>query len=265
MKLLSIATAFNDLRMTLRQYALFCHLGYVEVKQRYRRSVLGPWWVSISLAIFIAMMGVVFSRLFKQSMEEYLPFFTAGFIAWTFLCNSILEAMEIFKSNVGFIKQINLPYNIYIFKHLVKQCIYLLHNCVVYLIVALFFRVSWNANTLLVFPGLLLFIVNLYWMSLLVALICARFRDMISIVSSCMQVAFFVTPVSWMPRLLDSQSKILQYNPFVYFLDIIRSPLLGGAPAFQSWVFCTVFALVGCLLSFICFSSVRTRIAFWVD
>lgn len=199
-----MASALEDLKTTFSQYVLFCHLGYLEVKQRYRRSVLGPWWVSISLAIFIGMMGIVFSRLFGQSIEEYLPFFTAGFISWTFLCNSVMEGTDIFKGSVGFIKQINLPYNIYIFKHLVKQVIFMFHNLVVFLIVALLFKIPVTLNTLLVIPGFFLMILNLYWMSLFVAMVCCRFRDMISIVNSCMQVAFFVTPISWMPRLLDA-------------------------------------------------------------
>lgn len=260
-----MVSALADLKGTFSQYSLFWHLGYLEVKQRYRRSVLGPWWVSISLSIFIGMMGIVFSRLFNQSIREYLPFFTAGFIAWTFLSSSVLEGTEIFKANVGFIKQINLPYNIYIFKHLVKQFIFMLHNLVVYVIVAIIFQVPVTPYTFLLIPGLLLLILNLYWISLLIALVCSRFRDMVAIVNSCVQVAFFVTPISWMPRLLDEHSKILKYNPFVYLIDIVRAPLLGMAPSMASWIFCTVLCLAGCYLSFYLFSSVRSRIPFWVD
>lgn len=260
-----LPVAIKDLSTTLCQYSIWWHLGYVEVKQRYRRSVLGPWWITISLSIFVAMMGLVFSRLFHQSMKDYLPFFTAGFIFWTFLSTGIVEATEIFRGNAGFIKQINLPYNIYVFKHLVKQLIFMLHNLIVYVVVLLLFQIPLTVHTFLIFPGLLLFLLNLYWICLVTAMVCARFQDIVSIVTSCMQVAFFVTPISWMPRLLNENTKILRFNPFVYLIDVVRSPLLGTAPDPISWVVCTCLAIFGMGLALMIFSSVRSRIAFWVD
>jgi lipopolysaccharide transport system permease protein len=241
------------------------HLGWVEVKQRYRRSVLGPWWISLSMLIFIGMMGVVFSRLFHQSLGEYIPFFTAGFLFWTFISTSITEGVEIFKANEGFIKQINLPYSLYVFKHLARQVIFLLHNFVVYLLVCAFFRINPGWTSLLVLPGFLLLLINVYWICCLVAMLATRFRDIVPIISSCVQIAFFVTPISWLPKLLDSSSLILKFNPIVYFLDVVRSPLLGIAPTATSWSVCIAMAAIGCAISFSIFASVRSRIAFWVD
>src|SRR5476649_1794891 len=117
--------ALQDFKKSLAQRRVWLHLGWVEVKQRYRRSVIGPWWISLSMLIFISVMGVVFSRLFHQSSNEYIPFFTAGYLFWTFISSSINEAAEIFKSNGAFIKQISLPFTLYVMKHLVRQVIFL--------------------------------------------------------------------------------------------------------------------------------------------
>lgn len=257
--------ALQDLKSAAAQHRVWLHLGWVEVKQRYRRSVIGPWWISLSMLIFIIMMGVVFSRLFKQRLEEYIPFFTAGFLFWIFISSSVVESADTFKSNEGYIKQINLPYSLYIFKHLVRQTICLLHNFVIYILVCFFFNLNPGFTALMAIPGFVLLALNMFWICFLVAMICARFRDMVPIITSCVQVVFFVTPISWMPRLLDQNPSIMKYNPLVYLLDIVRSPLLGAFPSPTAWVFNLVMAICGCILSFLVFSKVRSRIVFWVD
>lgn len=263
MKVLRLA--LQDLKKGLLQYRVWTHLGWVEVKQRYRRSFIGPWWISLSMLIFIIMMGIVFSRLFHQRLDEYIPFFTAGFLFWTFISSSVVEAAEVFKSNGGYIKQINLPYSLYVFKHLIRQVICLLHNIVIYLLICVFFKLNPGYPVLLVFPGFLLLSINIYWICFLVGMICARFRDMVPMITSCVQIAFFITPISWMPRLLDQNPSILKYNPLAYLLDIVRTPLLGGFPSSMSWIVTINMAMIGCAISLIVFSMARSRIAFWVD
>ncbi len=262
---MSLSLALKDLKRTFLQNRVWLHLGWVEVKQRYRRSVLGPWWISISMLIFILMMGIVFSRLFKENLNTYIPFFTAGFLFWSFISTSVLEATEIFKSNIGFIKQINLPYSLYVFKHIVRQVIFLLHNFVVYFLVCVYFGFNPGLNLVWIIPGFFLFLINLYWICFLTAIICTRYRDMVPIVTSCVQIAFFITPISWMPKLLDQNPFVLKINPLVYLLDIVRSPLLGVAPSTVSWSVCSTMAIIGCLVYFLIFSRTRARIPFWVD
>jgi lipopolysaccharide transport system permease protein len=260
-----LSLGVQDFKKAMLQYRVWAHLGWVEVKQRYRRSVIGPWWISLSMLIFILMMGIVFSRLFHQSLEEYIPFFTAGFLFWTFISSSVIESAEIFKSNGGFIRQISLPFCLYVFKHLVRQIICLMHNAVVYLLVCVFFKLNPGPAVFWVFPGFLLLLLNVFWVCFLVALACARFRDMVPIISSCVQIAFFITPISWMPRLLDQNPSILKFNPLSYLLDIVRSPLLGKAPSLSSCIVVGGMAIGGIAISFFIFSMVRSRIAYWVD
>jgi len=260
-----VLLALQDIRKAALQYRVWLHLGWVEVKQRYRRSIIGPWWISLSMLIFIVMMGLVFSRLLNQRLDEYIPFFTAGFLFWTFISTSLIEAAEIFKSNSGFIKQINLPYNLYVLKHVMRQSICLMHNFVVYVLVCLFFKFNPGVNIFLVVPGFILLSLNMYWICLLAAIICTRYRDMIPMINSGVQIAFFVTPISWMPKLLAQNSLILKLNPLVYFLDLVRAPLLGNLPSTTSWYVGIAMAISGGMITFIAFSRVRSRIAFWVD
>ncbi|MBS0620518.1 MAG: ABC transporter permease [Verrucomicrobia bacterium] len=257
--------ALSDLKSALKEWRVWLHLGWVEVKQRYRRSVIGPWWISLSMLIFILMMGVVFSRLFHQELGEYIVFFTSGFLFWTFISTSVSEAAEIYKSSGAFITQVKLPYILYVFKHLVRQSICLAHNFAVYILICLCFQFFPGSAFFWVIPGFLLLLLNLSWLCLLLGLLCARFRDIVPIVGSCVQIAFFITPISWMPRLLEQNPKVLKLNPLIYLLDLVRSPLLGSAPAPMSWIVSLSMAFLGIFFTFSLFSKVRARIAYWVD
>ena len=260
-----IKPATRDFIDSFKNYRLWLFLGALEVKQRYRRSVLGPWWISISMLIFVSSMSVVFSRLFHQNIKEYIPFFMAGYLAWQLISTCISEATDLFKSNVSYIKQINLPYNLYVLKHLTRQLSVFMHNFVVFLLIAVIFQVHLGLSTLLIIPGIFLLILNLYWASLFIGLLSSRFRDMTPIINNAIQIAFFITPISWMPKLLSADSLVIKLNPLVYFIEIIRSPLLGTAPSMHAWAIASSITIIGLSLSFYMFSFVRHRIVFWLD
>lgn len=257
--------AIQDLRRAFRQYQTWLHLGTLEVRQRYRRSILGPWWITISMLIFICAMGLLFSRLFAQDLNLYVPFFTTGFLLWSFISSCINESTEILKSNSGFIKQIDLPYNLYIFKYLTRNSIIFAHNFVVYLLVIGFFHFNPGWNCLFAIPGLLLLLLNMYWICLVTTLISTRFRDMVAIVNSSVQILFFITPISWMPKLIGENSIIVKFNPFVYLIDAVREPLLGRAPSLIVWMIDSGIALFGLTVGFLLFGRARQKIPFWVD
>jgi len=257
--------AMRDFSGALKKFAVWQNLGVLEVKQRYQRSVLGPWWVSISMLIFIIVLGTVFSRIFSMDYAAYMPYFSAGYLLWLYISSCLNESTDLFRQNSGFIKQINLPFSLYVFKFMTKNILVFLHNFLAFLLVLVYFRVPVGWTIFLAIPGFFLLSVNLYWMSFLTAIISTRFRDMVPIVNSCVQILFFVTPISWDRQLLGAQSKIIKLNPMVYLIDIVRSPLLGKVPALNSYLITAVIACVGLVGSFLIFSKVRTRIPFWVD
>ena len=255
----------QDLILASRQHRVWLHLGWLEVKQRYRRSVLGPWWISISMLIFIAAMSRIFSHLFHENLASYVPFFTTGFMFWSFLSATIIESTEIFKVHGAMIKQIKLPYSLYILKLLVKNGIVLGHNFIIYLLVILVFQINPGWQALALIPGMALLLLNIYWMSLFIALLSTRFRDIAPIVTSCIQILFFITPISWTAELLGTSSLIVQLNPFVYLLELVRNPLLGKAIGVNAVAVALALGLVGLSGTLSLFHRTYTRIPFWLD
>ena len=110
-------------------------------------------------------------------------------------------------------------------------------------------------HALLALPGLLLWALDSLALTLLLGGFCARFRDIMPIVNSVMQIAFFITPVIWKPEQLGpaGMSK-LPFNPFYDLLEIVRAPLLGHMPSMMVWSGALGYSIVLCALSVGCSS-----------
>ena len=260
----SSRAALRDLAETFTRSALWLRMATQDVKLRYRGSVLGPFWLTISMAVTILVMGFVYGRLLKTSGKEYFPFLTLGFIQWTFMSTVMQEACLTFINSQSFIKQIRLPYTIYALRTLARNAVVYAHNFVIYIVVALIFGIWPGWHLWLLAPGLALLLLNCLWVIMLLGMICARFRDIIPIINSLVQLVFFVTPVFWQPELLQEHRWVVFLNPFYHFLEIIRAPLLGHTPDAFNYYYVIGVTVVGASLTFVLFRRFRARIAYWV-
>jgi lipopolysaccharide transport system permease protein len=134
----------------------------------------------------------------------------------------------------------------------------------VIVVVFLLLRIWPGAMALLAIPALPLWIVDALAVALLLGGICARFRDIMPIVNSVMQIAFFLSPVIWKPAQLKEYAVWLPFNPFYDMLEILRSPLLGEAPSPLVWVGALGYSAVLCAMAWLFFMRSRGRIAFWI-
>ena len=244
--------------------AIWVSLGWFEIQQRYRRSIIGPFWLTLSMGIMIVTMGPLYSQLFGISLNGYFQYLALGIILWNLISSLITDFCNAFISAQGYITQIKLPYSIYIYRVIWKNIIIFFNNLFFFLLILPFFPISMSWNILLSILGLLIVILNLTWVGLLLAMICARFRDVTQIVGSIMGIAFFMTPIFWDKKMAMGRSFILELNPFYHLIEIMRAPLLDGAVSSQSWIFCLAMLLVGLPVSVYLFSCYRTKIPYWL-
>lgn len=256
--------AAKDILGGLANYQLWMTIGWRDIKQRYRRSTLGPLWVTLSMGLMVIGLGLVYSMIFKLELRTYLPFLCLGFIVWEFISKSILDGSTTFLLLEGLIKQICLPLTTHIASTIWKNIIILGHNAVIYVAIVAIYGVNPGWNAFLAIPGLALVLLNLTWVALLLALVCTRYRDVPIIVQSAVQLLFFVTPVFWSPSLLPERTILVHGNPFYHMIEVIRAPLQGDLPPGESWVFLIITLGIGWAGTFIVFSKFRRRIAYWL-
>lgn len=260
----NIRKAINDFYIGLKEWRVWYLMAVIEIKMRYKRSKLGQFWITLSNAINILALSVVWSCLFKMSIKDYLPYVTINFCLWIFLNSIITDGSQMFINSARYIQQIPIKKSSFAYMNVLKNFIVFGHNLIVVMIVfALFYR-HIGINIFFSFAGLALILINAIWVSLFVGMICARFRDVQSIITSMLQVVFYVTPTMW--KLENMPEKIVlisNFNPFNIFISIVRDGMFNSGPNLRYWASAIVITFIGYIITFYAFSKYRSRIVFW--
>ena len=258
--------AFGDLGAGWRQRSLWGYLGWQDIKQRYRRSVLGPLWISISMGVIATAMGILYGALFGEPVHTFLPYVATGLLIWNFINGCILEGSEVFIANEGLIRFLPAPISLHVYRLLWRQTLFFVHNLVIWLLLVIIFPQPLSATVLLAVPAFLLLVINGLWVALLAGIIATRFRDIPPIIASLTQLLFFMTPIVWSYERLKSNplSAYVELNPVMHFVEILRQPLLGQPIVWRHWAVVGVITVVGCAVSLVCLRNYRSRVAYWV-
>ena len=193
----TMTRAWGDLVDGYRRRELWLHLGWQDIKQRYRRSVLGPFWITIATGTTAVAMGGLYSKLFHLQLSVHLPYVTLGLIIWNLINASILEGADVFVANEGLIKQLPTPLSVHVYRLVWRQMILFAHNIVIYVVIAIIFPKQWSWADLSVIPALGLIVLNCVWVSLCFGILSTRFRDIGPLLFSIVQLLFFMTPIIW--------------------------------------------------------------------
>lgn len=260
-----IAGAVADVRCGVGQWRLWVLLARRDIANRYRRSFIGPLWTTLTTAMFLAGIGIVYSRIFDVGIREYLPYLACGLIVWQLMTAVLNEMSGAFTTSVHFVLNLPGPKSTYLFRVLLSTQLTFLHVLPIWVVVVLVLGVPVGWSTLLFLPGAAIAITSVFMLGSALAFLSARFRDIPMLLSSLLQITFFVTPVMWQSSLLTGDARVLLLiNPFVPLVDVMRSPLLGEAPSSTTWIQCLVILMGSSLIAAWTFIASRRRLAFWL-
>ncbi len=256
--------AATDLAGAIALWPLWVRLGWHDILYRYRRSLLGPFWFTANTAITIVALGIVYSQILKMPVRELMPYVCVGLLIWGFISAILQGAGEVFSGAESYIKQVRLPYLLYVFRFIWSRIVVFAHDFPIFVVVMVYFGKWPGAVALAAIPGFLLLAFNGALATVSLGMASARFRDVPRIIASLLQIAFLVTPILWTPDMLGSQIYLAYGNPFFHLIEIVRRPLLGELPSIETvWVSLLVTVL-NLTLTMILFSRYRARIAYWL-
>ncbi|WP_321947694.1 ABC transporter permease [Paraburkholderia sp. J10-1] len=255
---------FADLKQSVASYRLWTLLGWLEIRQRYARSRVGPFWLTISMGVMIGSIGVVYGSLFGQKMSDYLPFLAISLVMWTMFAQTVQEGSIAYINSATYIRQAATPKLIYVFQVMWRNLVILAHNFIIVLLLLVIFGVkNWAALPIFV-PALLLYLANALWVAMLAGLLSARFRDLPQIIAALIQIAFYVTPIIYRPDSLKRFSFIVDLNPLAHLVELVRAPLIGQFPSLTTWLVAIGLAVVGWTLALAMTGRYLKRIPYWV-
>ena len=257
--------ALIDVVAGIRANHIWGRLGWRETKRRYRRTVIGPFWSTLSLAIFVVALGLVWSNLWHQNPKTYLPFLTAGMLSWVLFSTICTEGCTGIVGYEALIKQLRISFTLLACAVVWRNLIVFIHNISIYALVCIYAGLAPTWATLLVIPGLLLLSLNGCWIAIFLGALCARYRDIQQLVTSLLQIALFLTPIFWSADQLHGHTAVLaEYNPLYHLVAVVRDPLLGIAPQPLHWVVAVLITIFGWLLTIQMMRKFRHRIVYWL-
>ncbi|MGH4021314.1 MAG: galactan export ABC transporter permease subunit Wzm/RfbD [Pseudonocardiaceae bacterium] len=264
--------AFGDLAAGWHQRRLWGHLGLQDVKQGYRRSVLGPLWVTISMGMTAVALGILYSALFGMELHDFLPYVAVGLIIWQVIAGCVNQGAEVFIKNEGLIKHLPSPISVHVFRLVWHQLLLFAHNIAIYVILIAVFWRPLGVEVLLAVPGLALLVFNGIWFALLIGIFATRFRDIPPLTASIVQLLFFMTPIVWPYEQyanhpdpdIAARARLAELNPFMHFVQIMRQPMLGQPVELRHWVIALAISVVGWTLALLVLRNYRARVSYWV-
>lgn len=267
----TFGAAIADLTRGFTQYELWLQLGWQDIKQRYRRSTLGPLWITIATGVMAVALGFLYSLLFQIEWRQFLPHVTVGFIVWGFISGCVKEGSTVFIENEGLIKQLPSALSVHVYRLVWRQLLFLAHNAIIWVLMVPILGIELTWEVLLIVPALLLLILNGVWVAMFFGIIATRFRDVAPLLDALIQLAFYVTPIVWTTRTLEEQggqvaeqAKIVEINPLFHYLEIVRAPMLGHHVEAYHWWIVIACTVVGILITLLAMRQWRFRVSYWV-
>ena len=258
------ATARKEFTETLHKFPIIISLSWDEIKVRYIRSILGPFWIVLTTGISTVGLGYIWSILVHQDKATFIPALCVGLVIWQFLSNCVIDAADCFVTNRALLLNTLNPILIYPFCTIGKNLIIFAHNCVTILFIFLIYPPEVNASTLMLIPGLLLVLGNLLWIVFVLSILGTRYRDLPPAITSFMTIFFFLSPVMYKPAQLGLKAKLLWVNPFTYMISLIRDPLTGSASPWFAYVVAIVALILGWGLLILMLNRYRYRVLYWI-
>lgn len=256
--------ATADLMAGLRGWRLSGLLAWQDIKQRYRRSTLGPIWLTLSSGVQMLTMSLVSSFLFQSPIAKAVPYVCAGMLFWVLITQLINDGAAMFVTATTFITQIKTPLTIFLVQAIWRNLIISAHNSVIYIIIALIFGVVPSVSIIALPIAVALVVFSTSWMMVFCAIISARFRDVPVIIQNVLNVGFWFTPLMYFPEQLGRNKWIVEYNPFTHMIALLREPLLGAEPSWENWAVVIGVGVVGWVGTFFFFARFRARVVYWL-
>jgi ABC-type polysaccharide/polyol phosphate export permease len=256
--------AVEDVVAGAQNWRVWMHMGFQDIQMRYRRSLIGPFWISLSLASMMLALTLVYSQIFHQPLRDYLTYLAPGLLAWTFIQQLVQESCGVITENEGHLKNVPVPITSLAARMVWRNLVVFGHNLITVVILLVIFRVPPGPSALFAIFGVAVYALLGVGLGIVLGPISARYRDLPQVVQNVMQAFFFVTPIFWMPNASIGRTGIIDANPFYHLVELVRAPMLGHPLEPLTYAVVAACLAVVWLLALTTISYSKNRLYFWL-
>jgi ABC-type polysaccharide/polyol phosphate export permease len=240
----------------------------IDLRARYRRSLLGVGWSLLRPIALTIILCVVFRRLFHRTdVWHYAPYLLAGLACWDYITTATRQGCQCFFQGESYIRQHPAPIAIFPLRTALAETFHFLVGLLVLVILGLYLNGLANLPALVsLLPALVLLFALVWSVALLAGFANVYFQDTQHLCDVGFQIVFYATPIIYEPRDLGGGRLswlVNNCNPLVPFLRLIREPILAGQfPDLSTWSSaCVVVLVMGSLAALVC-ARLQRRLIF---
>lgn len=258
---------FKNLIYILNNYELWLNMARCKLRVRYLRTKLGPIWEIVGTLILLICIALIWSKLWKENFIEFFPYLFFGYIIWKTIVSIVNEATMLFSEIYK-----NLLDNVYIHPFTLcvaivcKNFFVLLGFIACSILILIFTKKFFLLSIIFVIIYLLLFFISAVSLTLLLATLCLRFRDMQHAINVILTLLFFFTPVIWNADQLSEANKIIlvDTNIVYHYIEFFRSSLLAGYPETKTFLVVNISTLILLMTSLYVSKKFSKKLVFWL-
>ena len=254
----------RDLVESVRRKDVWLFFAVSDTKARYARSTLGPWWITLGTLLGVVGLGLVWSAVMKLELAQMLPNLAVGLVLWFMIAGIISESPQCYVNQGGIIRNYSLPLMIHNLRLMSKHVVNFFHNLSIVVVVFAiyhapsFFDLGWGVL------GFIIILFNLAWLSVLLSLMGARFRDLGPTVDALMPVMFFLTPILYKKSDVIDTAVWFSYNPIANLFSLVKDPMLSLPHHPENYLAMFGLGIVGWCIALMVLSRTHKKVVFWI-
>lgn len=255
----------SDLLDAWKNRSAWTMTSHQLVQGSYRRTVIGPFWVSLQQIAFVIGLGAVYSQVFKIDSQELIPIIAIGLSVWQLCAQIIGSSASLFTDSAQYIKAANFPPLFYAFRMTYTCLLFSFHHFAALGIVLLVYPIPIPTTGIVIsIASLVAAAINGFFLSIWLGSLCTRYRDVKNIVLSLLQIGFVLTPVIWSPSLIPTRVWLVHLNPIAWFIELFRAPLLHESIDPIAPLGIALLTIVNVCIAIGFYEVIRNRLALWV-
>lgn len=255
----------HEIHESLRQWRIIHLIGMSVLRTRYARSYFGQFWLVLTTLMQILAIGLVWAFIWRQPIDEFLPYYGVGKILFSFATQTINDGAQAFINNAKYYRNDKMPFSVAVLANLYQNVLIALHNMPIVGMLLLWSNSAQMDVGLAFLPALTMMLIFIFSCSYLASLLCTRFRDLIQLVGIILQNIFLLTPVMWKTELIPERFKFyVLINPFTSMLEVLRNPLIGVPVDRQAYLLLTAWMLVIFTICAIIRKRLGPTLIFWI-
>ena len=220
---------FKEAREGFKKFSpLLVELVSRDIKNKYRRSVLGVLWTLLNPLFMMTILSIVFSHLFRFDIENYPLYILSGQVLYNFFSDSTQNAMNSIIYNGPLIRKVYVPKYMFTLSRVISNAINILASYAALLIMMVIMRAELHYMMLLSFIPMIIMVIFALGVGLILAALSVQYRDIVHLYTVFLAGYIYLAPVIYpLDIALGTWVKwIILVNPVTNILTMFRGFIL---------------------------------------